>query len=63
MTRVALYLGMATQKKSNRSRSVYFREAYLWDKIDKAAQDQNRSVNNYIETILAAHLLNESLKK
>lgn len=54
---------MATQKKANRSRSVYFREAYLWDKIDKAAQDQNRSTNNYIETILAAHLLNESLKK
>jgi hypothetical protein len=49
--------------KSKQSRSVYFREAYLWDKIAKAAADQNRSVNNYIETILAAHLLNESLKK
>lgn len=54
---------MATQKKVNRSRSLYLREPYLWDKIDKAAQDQNRSVNNYIETILAAHLLNEALKK
>lgn len=49
--------------KPKRSRSVYFREVYLWEKIGKAAEDQNRSVNNYIETILAAHLLNESLKK
>jgi len=49
--------------KQKRSRSVYFREAYLWDKIEIAAKDQNRSVNNYIETILATHLLNETLKK
>lgn len=49
-------------KKKN-ARNVYFREAYLWEKLDKAAADQNRSVNNYIETILAAHLLNESIKK
>lgn len=49
--------------KPKHGRQVYFREAYLWDKVAKAAADQNRSVNNYIETILTAHLLNESLKK
>ena len=49
--------------KPKQSRSVYFKEAYLWEKIAKAAADQNRSVNNYIETLVASHLLNESLKK
>jgi len=44
--------------KSKRSRSVYFKEPFLWEKIANAANDQNRSVNNYIETVLAAHLLN-----
>lgn len=44
-------------------RSVYFRDHSLWTKIAEAASNDNRSTNNYIETILAAHLLNEALKK
>ena len=49
--------------KPKRSRSVYFKEAFLWEKLAKAAADDNRSINNYIETVLAEHLLNKVLKK
>lgn len=43
--------------KTKHTRSVYFREAYLWEKVAKAAADQNRTVNNYIETVLQNHLI------
>jgi len=49
--------------KPKHTRSVYFKEPYLWEKIAQAAADQNRSVNNYLETLISAHLFNESLKK
>lgn len=47
--------------KPKNGRQVYFREAYLWEKIAKAAAEDNRSVNNYIETVITNHL--NSLKK
>lgn len=47
---------MAKQNKG-KSRSVYFKDSHLWTKIEHASADQNRSVNNYIETVMQNHLI------
>lgn len=49
--------------KNRHQKSVYFKDAYLWDKVKKSAREENRSVNNYIETIIAANELNRDLRK
>lgn len=55
---------MITKKKSKgNSRSVYFKESYLWEKLANEAADQKRSVNNLLEIIAASYLLEKSLKK
>jgi len=51
---------MSKAKKS--CKSVYL-EDLIWDRLGKSASNNNRSVNNLIETVLISYLLNEELKK
>lgn len=36
-------------KKKIHKRSIYFKNEDLWDEIDAAAKDEQRSTNNYVE--------------
>lgn len=46
--------------KVGNKRSVYFKESHLWTKLKNAADDDGRSVNNYLEKLVSDHFLNIS---
>jgi hypothetical protein len=37
------------KSKKRHQKSIYFKDASLWDRIEKAAKDARRSVNDFIE--------------
>ncbi len=38
--------------KKGHGRQVYFKDSDLWVKLEEAAEKENRSVNNFIETTM-----------
>jgi hypothetical protein len=52
--------------RKNHVRSVYFRDETLWGKIEKVAKMQNRTSNNFVETMIgpiAEAIIRDARKK